>query len=110
MATQVHPIDVSDTDFEQTVLQADTPVVVDFWAPWCAPCRMMAPMFEDLAGEYVGRVLFAKLNVDESQEVPNTFGTFSIPTLIIFKNGQEVNRIVGVTAKERLASAIDATL
>ena len=110
MTTQVHPVEVTDADFEQTVLKADTPVVVDFWAPWCAPCRRMAPIFEDLANEYAGRVQFAKLNVDEAEQVPSTYGTFSIPTLIIFKDGQEVNRIIGLTSKDRLAAAVDAVL
>ncbi|MDQ3855717.1 MAG: thioredoxin [Chloroflexota bacterium] len=110
MATEVHPVEVSDADFESKVLKSDVPVVVDFWAPWCAPCRRMAPIFEELAGEYTGRVQFAKVNVDEAEQVPVTYSTFSIPTLIIFKGGQEVNRIVGLTSKDRLAAAIDATL
>lgn len=110
MATQTHPVEVSDANFEQTVLRADTPAIVDFWAPWCAPCRMMAPVFEELAEQYAGRVVFAKLNVDESQQVPSTYGTYSIPTLILFRNGQESGRIVGYNSKERIASAIDAVL
>ncbi len=110
MATEVHPVEVTDSDFEQSVLKSSTPVVVDFWAPWCAPCRRMAPIFEDLAGEYAGRVQFAKVNVDEAQQVPAQYSTFSIPTLIVFKDGQEVDRIVGLTSKERLAAVIDSVL
>lgn len=110
MTTQVHPIEVKDADFDQKVLKSDTPAIVDFWAPWCGPCRMMAPVFEELAGQYAGKVTFAKMNVDENTEMPSKLGTYSIPTLIIFKDGEEVNRIVGYNSKEKLAAAIDASL
>ncbi len=110
MATQVHPIEVTDANFEEVVLGATTPAIVDFWAPWCGPCRMMAPVFEQLADEYAGRVLFAKMNVDENMDVPGTFGTYSIPTLIIFNGGQEVRRIVGYNSKDRLTSALEEVL
>lgn len=110
MATQIHPVEVTDGDFEEKVLKADTPAIVDFWAPWCGPCRMMAPVFEELAGQYSGKMVFGKMNVDDNTETPSKFGTYSIPTLIIFKNGEEVNRIVGYNTKERLAAAIDAAI
>ncbi|MDP9352998.1 MAG: thioredoxin [Chloroflexota bacterium] len=110
MTTQVHPSEVTDSNFSEVVLQSDTPAIVDFWAPWCRPCLMMAPVFEELAGEYAGRVTFAKMNVDENGQVPSNYGIQSIPTLIVFKNGQEAGRIIGYNTKDRLAAAIDAVL
>lgn len=110
MTTQVHPVEVTDANFEELVLQSELPAVVDFWAPWCGPCRMMAPVFEELAEQYAGRVLFAKMNVDDSQQVPSQFATYSIPTIIMFKNGQEVNRQVGFTGKAGLAAALETLL
>ena len=111
MATQVHPVDVTDANFEEIVLQAGVPAVVDLWAPWCGPCRQMAPVFEQLAGEYAGRAMFAKLNVDESIQVPGSLGVQSIPTMVVFKDGQEVARIVGANSvRERLSAALDSAL
>lgn len=111
MATQVHPVDVSDANFHEVVLHADTPVIVDFWAAWCNPCRMMAPTFEELAGQYSGRVVFAKMNVDESPQTPGQLGIQSIPTMVVFKNGEEANRLIGAqNARERITAAVEAVL
>jgi thioredoxin 1 len=89
------PVAVTDAEFEQTVLQADKPVIVDFWAPWCGPCRAIAPILDKLAGEYEGRLTIAKVNTDEQSRWAGQFGIQGIPTLIVFKNGQEVERLVG---------------
>lgn len=89
------PIAVTDEEFEKKVLQSDTPVVVDFWAPWCGPCRAIAPILDKLAGEYDGRLTIAKVNTDEQIRWASQFGIQGIPTLIVFKNGEEVERLVG---------------
>ncbi len=98
----------TDDNFETEVLQSDVPVLVDFWAPWCAPCRQIAPVIDELATEYAGRVKVGKVNVDNNQAVAQKYDVMSIPTLIIFKNGEDVNRIVGVQPKSRLQSALEA--
>ncbi|MCG8346794.1 MAG: thioredoxin [Chloroflexales bacterium] len=91
----VKPIAVTDAEFEQKVLKSDVPVVVDFWAPWCGPCRVIAPILDKLAGEYEGQLTIAKVNTDEEVNWAGKFGIQGIPTLIVFKNGEEVNRLVG---------------
>jgi len=88
--------EVGKTNFEQEVLQSDIPVMVDFWAPWCVPCRVIAPLIERLAEQYAGRLKVAKLNVDDNHELAIRFQVMSIPTLIFFKNGQVIDRIIGV--------------
>jgi len=88
--------EVDKTNFEQEVLQSDIPVMVDFWAPWCVPCRIIAPLVERLAEQYAGRLKVAKLNVDENHELAIRYQVMSIPTLIFFKNGQVIDRIIGV--------------
>jgi thioredoxin 1 len=98
---------VGDDTFEQDVLKSDRPVVVDFWAEWCPPCRMLAPTFEELAKRYEGSVRFVKLNVDENTSVPQRFGIKGIPTLIFFDEGREVERVVGATGKDALARIVD---
>src|SRR5919201_3813641 len=102
-----HPIEVSDQDFETKVVKSDTSVLVDFWAPWCGPCRAIAPVVEELAGEYEGKVTFAKLNTDDNQRTAMKFGVMAIPTLIVFRGGNEVARITGVQPKSSLKRKID---
>lgn len=104
------PMEVSDRDFDTEVLKATEPVLVDFWAPWCGPCRAVAPIVEELAGEYVGKVKFAKLNTDDSPQTPGKYRIMGIPTLIVFKAGKEVGRIVGARPKGALKAEIDKAL
>lgn len=104
------PIEVNDINFDQIVLQAKTPVLVDFWAAWCGPCRMVAPIVEELASEYEGRVSFAKLDVDQNPKIASQYGIMSIPTLLIFKNGAPVSNIIGFRPKADLKRGLDAAL
>lgn len=97
----------TDATFQKDVLESSTPVVVDFWAPWCGPCRMVSPTIEELAKEYEGKVLVGKMNVDENQVPAEQFGVMSIPTVMIFKGGQPVKSIVGAQGKESYKRAID---
>jgi thioredoxin 1 len=100
--------DFNEKNFETEVLKSSQPVLVDFWAPWCGPCRMIAPMVEELAGEYGGSVKIGKVNIDDAQSLANSYGVSSIPTLMIFKGGEVVDRFVGVQPKNRLQKALDA--
>ena len=103
-------IEITDANFAAEVEQSETPVLVDFWAPWCGPCKMIAPIVEEIAGEYEGKLKVGKLNTDDNQQIPTKFGIMSIPTLMLFKNGEVVERIVGAQGKEALTSKINAVL
>ncbi len=106
------PVHVTDAEFEKTVLSSSVPVLVDFWAAWCGPCRMIAPYVEELAKDYGDKALIAKMDTDANPQVPMKYGIMGIPTLIIFKNGKEVDRMVGVPRRpgEILRSKMDAVL
>lgn len=101
---------IDKTTFDGTVLKSDKPVLVDLWAEWCQPCRAMEPTIEAVAKEFEGKVTVAKLNVDENPELAQQLDVMSIPTMMVFKNGQPVNRLVGLSTKERLTGAISAAL
>ena len=100
------PINVGDADFDREVSNSEVPVLVDFWAPWCMPCRMVGPVVEEIAGEFEGRLHVAKMNTDESPVTPGQFGIMGIPTLILFKGGEEVERLVGVQTKHALVKKL----
>ncbi|MBA2501757.1 MAG: thioredoxin [Pyrinomonadaceae bacterium] len=102
-----HVTDVNDNSFETDVLQSDKPVLVDFWAAWCAPCRMLAPTVDAVAEKYAGNANVVKLNVDENPSVSQRYGIKGIPTLILFKNGKEEERVVGATSKEAISRMIE---
>ncbi len=99
--------EVSDSSFEQEVLSSEQPVLVDFWAAWCAPCRMLAPTVEAVAEKYAGTARVVKLNVDENPSVSQRYGIKGIPTLILFKGGKEEERVVGATSKEAISRMLD---
>lgn len=101
---------LSDQNFQSEVLQNDTPVLVDFWAPWCGPCKIVGPIVEELAGEYQGKLKVGKLNVDENPQSAGNYGVMSIPTLMIFKGGQPVKTMVGAQGKDVLKKNIDEIL
>ena len=101
---------VSDATFDSEVLQSTTPVLVDYWAEWCGPCKMIAPILDDVAKEYAGKLKVAKLNIDENQETPPKYGIRGIPTLMLFKNGNVEATKVGALSKSQLAAFLDANI
>jgi thioredoxin 1 len=108
--SDAEPVHVTDDTFEAMVLQSNLPALVDFWAPWCGPCRMIAPIVEDLARVYDGRAVIAKVNTDENIQVASSLGIMGIPTLIIFKDGQEVDRVVGYAPRHALEEKLNRAL
>lgn len=103
-------VTLTDQNFEQEVLQSSIPVLIDFWAPWCAPCRIVAPIIEEFAKEYDGKLKVGKMNVDENPQSASRYGVMSIPTLVIFNRGNPVKSMVGAQPKERLKKEIDEVL
>lgn len=100
----------SDSNFQQDVLKSDTPVLVDFWAPWCGPCKIVDPIVHELGHEYEGKIKVGKLNVDENPQVSGSYGVMSIPTLMFFKNGQPVKSIIGAQGRDTIKGAIESVL
>lgn len=103
-------LEISDQTFQQEVLDATTPVLIDFWAPWCGPCKAIAPVVEEVAGTYAGRLKVVKMNVDDNPQTPTRYGVRGIPNLILFKKGQVADQIVGAVPKAHLVRAIDSAL
>ncbi len=103
-------IEITDSNFQTEVTASTLPVLVDFWAPWCGPCKMVAPVLEELSQEYAGKIKIVKLNVDQNQQVAAQFGISSIPTLLIFKNGTETAKMIGFQSKDALKKMIAGSL
>lgn len=100
-------VEINDSNFEELVVNSQIPVLLDFWAPWCGPCRMISPIVEELSGEYEGKWFIAKCNVDDSTDVPMKFGIRNIPTLLFFKNGQIQDKLVGSTTKAAIVKKME---
>ncbi len=103
-------LEISDQNFESEVIKSDLPVVIDLWAPWCGPCRMVGPVIEKLAEKYDGKVKFCKLNVDENQQTAVTYSVMSIPTLLFFKDGKVADTVIGAMPEQALKPRVDALL
>jgi thioredoxin len=110
LAVAAHPVMVTDANFAQEVEQSPLPVLLDIWAPWCGPCRMIGPIIEQLAGEFAGRVKVAKLNSDENQLTASRYNVRGIPTLLVLKDGKEIDRMVGVLPKQEILRRLEAVL
>lgn len=106
----VHVLEFTDGNFQSDVLEASEPVLVDFWAPWCGPCKMLTPTIEELAQDYSGKVRVGKLNTDENPQTATSHGISAIPTVLLFKGGQVVDKFVGVTPKDKMAASLDKQL
>ena len=100
-------LEITDSNFEETVLKSDKPVLVDFWAAWCGPCRMVGPIIDELSKEYEGKAVVGKVDIDSNQQYAAQFGVRNIPTVLVFKNGELVDRKVGVSSKNDYAQALD---
>ena len=103
-------LEITDSSFQDTVLKSDKPVLVDFWAAWCGPCRMLAPIVEDIAKDFEGKAVVGKVDVDNNQQISMEYGIRNIPTVLIFKNGEVVDKLVGVSPKEVIAEKLSAHL
>jgi thioredoxin 1 len=104
------PVEVTDSSYQAEVIESDKPVLVDFWAPWCGPCRMVGPILEEIASEEASRIKIAKVNVDEHQQYAGQLGVFNIPTMILYKDGQPVDKIVGALPKATLLDRLNSHL
>ena len=105
-----HVGEVGDSSFEESVLKSDIPVLIDFWAPWCAPCKSIAPLLEEVAEEFAGKIQISKMNVDDNPRTPSEYNIRSIPNLVFFKGGQVVHQLVGAVPKDRLVAAIEEVI
>lgn len=103
-------IHIKEAEFEETVVKSDTPVLVDFWAPWCGPCQLIAPVVEELAGDYDGRMKVTKVNVDENPNIAAKYGIRSIPTILLFKGGKVQDQVIGAVSKDELSKKIEVVL